>query len=562
MESAEDVVATALDTVKSAALTPTEHLLLKRFLDKAQDSSCAAIYLLRKVEENPSRSVEANLREFKKDWRRLVTKFTKQEDIPLPSQCLLKSRDMQNCCCMVNRRGRLAANATFNVEPAWIIPPSIFHDDELAYESPLLSILEAFLTPDVVRWLRGMLESCTEPKNALQNLLLLSPSVQSAFREGHLEITRGLGPVPPKKIEPDAKSVHYLAIALAPGERPDLTLSNGEPLKDGPHMFTMYTRNPSLYPLPSEELLQIHSKIATALHLFSVEDDISLGWLRSPYISLSKTVCQYIRSCWHFVPKPIRVWCYLFLAQISKRFYPYRGSLVQQLPFGLYMKNCHRARYNEVKALQIIEQHTSIPAPLFIDTFEHQGKVMLVMTRVRGQQLQEVFYRLSYPERTQLSADLHSAIKQLRAIPNTTPHRFANVLGGPLLDVRLPDSHDRARGPFDNELDFHDALIHKFIFAETKQAVAHVHSRSYRSFFSHADLNFYNIIIERGKLSGIVDWECAGYYPEYWEFTKGIYIIEGAADREKIIRDAFPDEDYQDELEAEKVLWFAAPPWV
>ncbi|EFE31551.1 uncharacterized protein ARB_01451 [Trichophyton benhamiae CBS 112371] len=294
----------------------------------------------------------------------------------------------------------------------------------------------------------------------------------------------------------------------------------------------MYTRNPSLYPLPSEELLQIHSKIATALHLFSVEDDISLGWLRSPY------------------------------TQISKRFYPYRGSLVQQLPFGLYMKNCHRARYNEVKALQIIEQHTSIPAPLFIDTFEHQGKVMLVMTRVRGQQLQEVFYRLSYPERTQLSADLHSAIKQLRAIPNTTPHRFANVLGGPLLDVRLPDSHDRARGPFDNELDFHDALIHKFIFAETKQAVAHVHSRSYRSFFSHADLNFYNIIIERGKLSGIVDWECAGYYPEYWEFTKGIYIIEGAADREKIIRDAFPDEDYQDELEAEKVLWFAAPPWV
>lgn len=74
MEPEENVVATALDTVKSAALTPTEHLLLKRFLDKARDPSCAAIYLLRKVEENPNRSVEASLREFKKDWRRLVTK--------------------------------------------------------------------------------------------------------------------------------------------------------------------------------------------------------------------------------------------------------------------------------------------------------------------------------------------------------------------------------------------------------------------------------------------------------------------------------------------------------
>lgn len=79
----------------------------------------------------------------------------------------------------------------------------------------MLSILEAFLTPDVVRWLRGILESCTEPKNALQNLLLLSPSVQSAFREGNLEITRGLGPGPPKKIEADAKSVHVCPTSLS-----------------------------------------------------------------------------------------------------------------------------------------------------------------------------------------------------------------------------------------------------------------------------------------------------------------------------------------------------------
>ncbi|GBF65926.1 hypothetical protein TMEN_8644 [Trichophyton mentagrophytes] len=562
MESEKSSLVIALNTVRSAALTPTEHLLLERFLDKARDPNHAAGYLLQRVKDNPSSSIEASLRDFKKDWRRLVTKFTKREDIPLPSQCLLKNRDTLKCCCMINRRDRLDANATFNIEAAWIIPPSIFDDDELAREGSLLSLLEAFLTPDLVHWLRTTLGSCSEQKNALQNLLLLSPSVHSAFREGHIEITRQVGPNPPKEMDPDATEVRYFVVTLAPGQRTDLIVSNGDPLSPTLHSSTMHTRDPSLYPLPSEELLRIHSKIATALHLFSVEDDISLGWPRSPYISLSKTVCQYIRSCWHFVPKPIRVWCYLFLAQINKWFYPHRVSLVQQLPLGLYMKSCYRARYNEVKALQIIEQHTSIPAPLFIDTFEHQGTVMLIMTRVRGEQLQEVFYRLSYPERTQLSADLRSAITQLRAIPNTTPHRFANVLGGPLLDVRLPDSHDRARGPFDNEADFHDALIHKFIFAETKQAVAHVHSRPYRSFFSHADLNFYNIIIERGKLSGIVDWECAGYYPEYWEFTKGIYIIEGAADRERIIRDAFPDEDYQDELEAEKVLWFAAPPWV
>ncbi|EFR00557.1 serine/threonine protein kinase [Nannizzia gypsea CBS 118893] len=538
MESDKGMFLAALDTVRSAALTPTEHLLLERFLDLAEDPECAARYLLQKVKENPNRSVEASLGEVKEDWRQLVTKSTKREAIPLPLQCLLKRRDVQNCCCMVNHRERLDVNATFDVEPTWIIPPSTFDDNELAYESPLSSLLEAFLTPDKVRWLRDMLEGCTEQKNALKNLLLLSPSVQSAFRDGHIEITRG-------------------------SECTDLTLSNGDPLNGNVHMFKIFTQDPSLYPLPSEELLRIHSKIATALHLFFVEERISIGWPRSPYISLSKTACQYIRRCWHFVPKPIRVRCYLLLLKVNERLYPHQASaLAQQLPLGLYMKQCYRTRYNEGMALQIVEQRTSIHAPLYVDTFEHEGKLMLVMTWIKGNQLNEVFHRLSYQERAQLSADLCSAIKQLRTIPNNTSHRFANVLGGPLLDVRIPDQPDVAYGPFNKVTDFHNSLIHTHIASSTEEAVAPIYSRKYRSFFSHADLNPYNIMIDRGKLSGIVDWECAGYYPEYWEFTKGIYCVENSPEREKIIRDAFPDDNYDEELAAEKLLWKETPPWV
>lgn len=33
----------------------------------------------------------------------------------------------------------------------------------------------------------------------------------------------------------------------------------------------------------------------------------------------------------------------------------------------------------------------------------------------------------------------------------------------------------------------------------------------------------FNILVEHGKLSGMVDFGCAGFYPEYWEYTKGIY---------------------------------------
>ena len=38
--------------------------------------------------------------------------------------------------------------------------------------------------------------------------------------------------------------------------------------------------------------------------------------------------------------------------------------------------------------------------------------------------------------------------------------------------------------------------------------------------FTHADMYHLNLLVENGRLSGIVDWECAGYWPEYWECVK------------------------------------------
>ncbi len=43
-------------------------------------------------------------------------------------------------------------------------------------------------------------------------------------------------------------------------------------------------------------------------------------------------------------------------------------------------------------------------------------------------------------------------------------------------------------------------------------------------YFSHADLNLTNIIVSGTsgsyKVAGIIDWEQAGWYPEYWEYCK------------------------------------------
>ncbi|KAK2823874.1 hypothetical protein FQN49_007532 [Arthroderma sp. PD_2] len=547
-----DLRQTVLDVILAARLTPTEHLLLERYLDEAVDPDYAARYLLQRLNDgDPYRGSEAALRDFKQDWKRLVSKFTKRDEISLQAESLLKRRDNLNCCCMVNSRERVDNKATFQVEPAWIIPPTLFDDDEMGRESPLFLLLEAFLTPGKVSELQDALRGCIEQTHVLQNLLLLSPMVHSALRGGNVQIQRG------EAQDGSANKALYFAITPGPEECTGLTLSNGAPFNGLVHMFHMYTQNPSLYCLPNPDLFQIHYKVATALHLFYVEDRISKGWPPSPYLTLSKSACQLIRGCWHFIPKPMRVWCYHILLKIAKHLYPRRSSaVIRQLPFGLYLKTCVRSRLNESNALQLVEQRTSIPAPLCIDTFEEEGNVILVMTRVRGKGLNEVFHRLSYSEREQLSKDLEAIVRQLRTIPNPASHRFANTLGGPIMDFRLPEG---LYGPFDEESDFNKILIHEYIWTKTKEAVGPVHSRKHRSFFTHADLNPTNIMIDQGKISGIIDWECAGFFPEYWEFTKGIYCVENRKHMERIVRDAFPGNNYEDELMAEKLLWKETP---
>lgn len=257
------------------------------------------------------------------------------------------------------------------------------------------------------------------------------------------------------------------------------------------------------------------------------------------------------------VPKRIRIWAYHNILQVLKWLYPRESSRqVKSLPFGLFIKRCRYSNGNEPNALKVVEKYTSIPAPLLIDTFQDElGDEVFIMTRLRGHTLSSVFHRMSYKERGQLAHDISECVKQLRCIPNWTPYRFASAIGGLIIDHRIPDGKG---GPFKTESDFNKHLVHRYVGEETKNFIAVTHSRDHRSFFAHADLHMSNILIDRGRLSGLVDWECAGYYPEYWEFTKAMFGVWNVPDREKIWRNSF-GHDYDEELKAEQRLWRETP---
>lgn len=55
---------------------------------------------------------------------------------------------------------------------------------------------------------------------------------------------------------------------------------------------------------------------------------------------------------------------------------------------------------------------------------------------------------------------------------------------------------------------------------ETSLACANkLHESPHRIVFTHGDLAHHNILVEDGHVTGFIDWEAAGWYPNYWEFT-------------------------------------------
>lgn len=72
---------TALEVISSANLSPTEHLLLEHFVERAVDPDLAAQYLMSRVHRDVGAGVEACLRSFKQDWRNLASKCKDSETL-------------------------------------------------------------------------------------------------------------------------------------------------------------------------------------------------------------------------------------------------------------------------------------------------------------------------------------------------------------------------------------------------------------------------------------------------------------------------------------------------
>ncbi|KFY87516.1 hypothetical protein V498_07143 [Pseudogymnoascus sp. VKM F-4517 (FW-2822)] len=542
---------TALELISSARLDPTEHHLLKHFVEGAVDPDRAARYLLSTVDKSTNQDVETCLRCFKKDWRDLVTTLTTFDPVPARLDELVRRRDGPSCAISSMDPHPPNKNPVLMSESAYIIPPSIFPNLDLAKE------IYSDNDGDILR-----------------NLWLLSPSIHKAFRGGHVNVqARGLTSKSPEdELEGTDSAPEVSPICSAyiiPREPSDLFLGKGTYFQNSRQNFTCSTiKSEGLNP-PSRFLFAIHYRFSAALHLFYIEDKIARGWPQHRLVGVGfldnslyrfGALARRIFYCtWLYVPKWARMRCYRLLVRAGRWLYGASSwQDVQRVPFGLVVKDCLRSYENEVSALRLVAQYTSIPAPRIVDTGEYRDKKYLVMSCLPGQMLGDVLHLMSYEERDRFADRLAECVEQIRPIPNSTPYLLCDTLGGPLSDHRIPDT---SGGPFNTEEDFNDHLTsHMGCTAAAFFGGQTSYPQNHSICFTHSDFHRTNLLVDQGQLSGIIDWECAGYKPEYWEYTKALWTSLGDPILETLFHRAFAQlGNYDAELAAERKLWRYTP---
>ncbi|KAL4876745.1 kinase-like protein [Aspergillus karnatakaensis] len=207
----------------------------------------------------------------------------------------------------------------------------------------------------------------------------------------------------------------------------------------------------------------------------------------------------------------------------------------------------------EVPNVRFVEENTSIPVPTVVETWdEHDtGRTFILLKRVPGEPLNEAWPKLSADEKESIAKQTAEYLLQLRTLQS---ENIQALDGGPVYcNFLFPAKpNDLPHGPLtsDDELwaDMERCLQHIPEAARIRLRSLMPPGAPYT--FTHNDLTNVNIMVEGGRLTGIIDWEWSGYFPVWWEYVN-TSVPDSEEDREwkTLLRKYMPD------YEAARQFW-------
>ena len=203
------------------------------------------------------------------------------------------------------------------------------------------------------------------------------------------------------------------------------------------------------------------------------------------------------------------------------------GAIVQQLNDGDVVKFGDRVKPSEAAAMKLVLQDTDVPLPDFVhQEFDHQrGIGYLWMDFIPGSRLDFLWRSLDDALKQRLCLDTWDIITRIRKIPRPPKYkRFfqCSADGSASGDPLLKDLNEPPR-PILNDVALRERIYGRYLHHAGRRYAKQLPDmlpRSSSSVFTHGDIAPRNIMVGKDyRITGILDWERAGWYPHYWEYA-------------------------------------------
>ncbi|KIJ92612.1 hypothetical protein K443DRAFT_13463 [Laccaria amethystina LaAM-08-1] len=195
-------------------------------------------------------------------------------------------------------------------------------------------------------------------------------------------------------------------------------------------------------------------------------------------------------------PSHIRIFVYRLLMTIGMKLYPEHGLLTrttQRLPFNLLILSHHE------------------PVPLILDVVEGvtEDNLFVLITRVPGVQVGKAYEDMDERARELMKEQLCDWINQLQSLPVPPLLTIPNFLCGACKVDRIASS-----APISTVEEAHELTLSYVAGDERDRVIETARRRSYskrhRICFTHGDLRPRNVLVQAGRLSGLVNFGSSG----------------------------------------------------
>ncbi|OJJ73870.1 hypothetical protein ASPBRDRAFT_41617 [Aspergillus brasiliensis CBS 101740] len=220
----------------------------------------------------------------------------------------------------------------------------------------------------------------------------------------------------------------------------------------------------------------------------------------------------------------------------GKDIYNDLGRVVESETTGgklVAVKIGYTATFRRSEAAMMNYAHeVGVLAPRVLGCYDVKPKMTVtVADRVPGQSLDKVWHDLTESQRKSIESQLWQQVQEMRR--HTQPYigRIGNI---ETYDVFDDWNDDRDFGPFESEKEFDEWCLNKIKFLPQKifwwPLLSRMRNKSSKFVLTHGELAARNIMVHDGQITGITDWRCSGFYPEYMEYALVTVIHENIED--------------------------------